>query len=562
MSNELEKNSIAAQIARPIIRHGSPLRGGIAVPAPGIDFRVGRFGRIFPELGALKVPPEALVALGEAMVEGGANVTGDNPNIPAGFTYLGQFIDHDITLDTTGIAERITDIDQVVNFRTPRLDLDCVYGMGPGASPQLYDRRKGKPALSSPNMLLGRTVQGFVGPDVKPGLEFDLPRSIQGRALIGDHRNDENLLVAQTHVAFLRFHNAVARSMPDADFAQVRQKVIWHYQWMVLHDFLGKLVDMNDIATSLWKREFYRFEELSIYKEPYIPVEFSVAAYRLGHSMVRGGYSHNRVFPAQPFLRSFVFSGLSGNIIGELAQDPANAPIPGEPAVPALPSDWINDWRRFYDFGTDEGQTDGLARNRSRLLDPYLVGALHDLPGGRKGPGIDLGDHPSLAVRNLARGAKMMLPSGQDVARRMGVPVVTPDEIEHSGEDGKVAKTHGLLEQTPLWYYILKEAQLRQKGTRLGRTGSRILAEVFVGLLVGDPESFIRKNPGWTLEKPTWTPGLGASPGSFSMIDLLRFAYGSTGTGEDVALSPVDVAANKQVPPPAPAPAAPTADPT
>jgi hypothetical protein len=190
-----------------------------------MDFRAGRFGRIFPELKALEVPEAALLALGEAMVEGGANQTGDNQNIPSGFTYLGQFIDHDINLDNTGIAERIKDIDQVVNFRTPRLDLDCVYGMGPRASPQLYDRRKTSPAPSSARMLLGRTVQGFVGPDVRPNLEFDLPRGIQGRALIGDHRNDENLLVAQTHVAFLLFHNAIAKSKPDLDFAQVRQQV-------------------------------------------------------------------------------------------------------------------------------------------------------------------------------------------------------------------------------------------------------------------------------------------------------------------------------------------------
>ncbi|WP_338665607.1 heme peroxidase family protein [Pararoseomonas sp. SCSIO 73927] len=552
MSNELGKNSLAENIARPLIRHGSPLRGGIAVPAPGLGFRAGRFGRLFPELKALDVPEAALVALGEAMVEGGANQTGDNPNIPAGFTYLGQFIDHDITLDTTGIAERIKDVDQVVNFRTPRLDLDCVYGMGPGASPQLYDRRKSTPALSSARMLLGRTVAGFVGRDVQGGLEFDLPRGIQGRALIGDHRNDENLLVAQTHVAFLLFHNAIARSRPELDFAQVRQQVTWHYQWMVLHDFLGKLVDMNDIATSLRKREFYRFEDLSLYREPYIPVEFSVAAYRLGHSMVRGNYSHNRVFPDQPFLRSFVFSGLSGNIIGELAADQANAPISGEPAVPALPSDWINDWRQFFDFGTDEGQQDGLARNRSRLIDPYLVQALHDLPGGRKGPGIDLGSHPSLAVRNLARGAKMMLPSGQDVARHMRIAPLTGREITSSGDDGKVAERHGLHERTPLWYYVLKEAQIRQRGERLGPVGSRILAEVFVGLLEGDPESFVAQNEGWTLESPTWRPTIGEHPGSFSMTDLLRFAFGSKGAGGDVALSPVDVAANLQAPQPAP----------
>ncbi len=550
MSNDNKTGITAALVARPIIRHGTPLRGDIAVKPAGTDFRAGRFGRLFPDLKPLEVDRASIVALGKAMAEGGNNVTGDNENIPAGFTYLGQFIDHDITLDTTGIAERITDIDQVVNFRTPRLDLDCVYAMEPGASPQLYDRRKSEPPIPSPTMLLGRTVQGVVGPEVKAGLEFDLPRGVQGRALIGDHRNDENLLVAQTHVAFLRFHNAVARMMPNADFAQVRQRVTWHYQWMVLHDFLGKLVDMNDVTISLAQRDFYRFEELSLYREPYIPVEFSVAAYRLGHSMVRAGYSHNRVFDRQPFLRSFVFSGLSGNIIGELTNDPANAPIPNEPFVSALPSDWINDWRRFFDFGSDGEQEDGLARNRSRLIDPYLISDLHNLPGGVDDGVEDLARHRSLAVRNLARGVKMGLPSGQDVAERMKVEVMTPEKIAGSGDDGKVAEAHGLHMKTPLWYYILKEAQVRQQGARLGPVGSRILAEVFVGLLVGDPESFISKNPGWTPTNHTWKPDLGPTPDSFSMTDLIRVAFGSGDKIEDVAISPVDVAANQQVPPP------------
>jgi hypothetical protein len=545
---------VASKIARPIIRHGTPQRGGIFIPPLGKDFRAGRFGRMFPELDKpLEVGDDALKALGTAMIEGDGNETGDNPDIAAGFTYLGQFVDHDITLDTTGISERIKDVDQVLNFRTPRLDLDCVYGLGPGASPQLYDRRKGNPALSSPQMLLGRTVQGFVGPEVKPGLEFDLPRGAQGRALIGDHRNDENLLVAQTHVALLRFHNAVARMMPGADFAAVRQRVSWHYQWMVLRDFLGKLVDMNDVSSALRKREFYRFEKFSLYQEPYIPVEFSVAAYRLGHSMVRGGYSHNRVFDAQPFIRSFVFSGLSGNILGDLAADQGNPPpIPGEPVVAALPSDWINDWRRFFDLGTDVGQEDGLARNRARLIDPYLVQAMHQLPGGDENG--DPANHPSLAVRNLARGVKMLLPSGQDVASHMGIKALAPGEIADSGRDGKVAKDHGLHMKTPLWYYILKEAQLRQKGVRLGPVGSRILAEVFVGLLQGDPESFVCMHPGWTIENPTWEPDLMGEGKGFAMTDLIRLAYGSKGPEEDVAVSPVDVEANKQ---PVPAPATP-----
>jgi hypothetical protein len=541
----------AAEVTRPVIRHGTPQRGPY-VPPLGTDFRAGRFGRMFPEL---KKPHdaslEALRALGEAMIEKPevGNTTGDNPDVASGFTYFGQFVDHDITLDTTGIGERIDDPTQVLNFRTPRLDLDCVYGSGPGASNFLYDRTK------TNHLLLGSTIQGQGDPKVKPGLAFDLPRGGQGRALIGDHRNDENLLVAQTHVSMLKFHNAVASMMPGASFAEVRRRVTWHYQYVVLRDFVGKLVDMNDLSQALKQRKFYRYEKFSAFGEPYMPVEFSVAAYRLGHSMVRQDYSHNRVFGVDggfpsPFLFFFLFSGLSGNIVGGLSAESfpgGKLPIMGDPPAgfpfASLPSDWIIDWRRFYDFGTDVGQPQGLARNRARLIDPYLVQALHDLPGSTANG--DLADHPSLAVRNLARGQKMLLPSGQDVARFMEVKdPLRPEEIAASGHDGKVAAKHGLHASTPLWYYILKEAQIRGKGHRLGPVGGRILAETFVGLLQGDKDSFLGANPGWTLEKPTWKPDLPGQSGGFAMADLLRLAFGAKGPGEDDRLSPIDLPEN------------------
>lgn len=546
-----EPARLAERVVMPVIRHGTPQRGPL-VPPLGATSRAGRFGRMFPDLTTPHDPPdEALRALGEAMVEKPdvGSVSGDNRNVPSGFVYFGQFVDHDITLDTTGIGERVNDPDQVLNFRTPRLDLDCLYGGGPGSSNYLYHRVRGD------ELLLGSTSPGGGDPNVRPGLPFDLPRGIQGRAIIGDHRNDENLLVAQTHVAMLRFHNAVAAMMPGASFAEVRRRVTWHYQYVVLRDYLGKLVDPADIEAALKRREFYRFEEHSAFGEPYMPVEFSVAAYRLGHSMVRQDYSHNRVFAADggipsPFLLFFVFSGLSGNIVGQMAPAdfPSGLPIPGDPPLglplPSLPSDWVVDWRRFYDFGTDPGSPEGLARNHSRLIDPYLVDALHNLPGSTAHG--DLADHPSLAVRNLFRGKKMLLPSGQDVARRMGVAdPLRPEEIAASGGDGKVAERHGLHASTPLWYYILKEAQIRTGGARLGPVGGRILAETFVGMLQGDKESFLSAHPGWTMAKPTWMPDLGGAGGGFAMTDLLRIAYGSTGGEDDVKLSPIDLDENR-----------------
>ena len=328
-------------------------------------------------------------------------------------------------------------------------------------------------------------------------------------AIIGDHRNDENLLVAQTHLALLKFHNKVvdhiSAATPAAQLFEEASKLVrWHYQWMVLHDFVERLTEPGIVNKLLTEgRKFYRFKSV-----PFMPVEFAGAAYRLGHSMVREEYSHNRVFRPNPprlapgslsFL--FNFSSLSGNINGELG------------GLPRLPSDWVIDWRRFYNFNTPAG-TPNFEFNHSRKLDPFLTPTLHTLPG------FPAGKEANLAFRNLRRGVILGLPSGQDVAQEMAkkVPTITPltpAEIA-TGPDGAVAAQKGFDTAAPLWYYILKEAQVRSNGERLGPVGARIVAEVFVGMVQGDPDSF--------LSQAGWTPTLPAkTPGTFNMTDLLQF---------------------------------------
>jgi hypothetical protein len=503
-------------------RHEVPPPLGQSVPA-------GRFGRMLPELSTpLEVPDAALVALGMAMRDDpatGAQST-DNANIPAGYTYLGQFIDHDITLDTTTLTEVADDPMAVENFRTPRLDLDSVYGFGPRAQPSLYDRAsKRLGGDSAPvKLLVGSTSIGGAE-QAFAGEPHDLPRNTQGFALIGDERNDENLLVAQTHVAFLRFHNAIAdRLIGQAPtgklFDTTRRAVIDLYQAMVLRDFLTKLCDVNDIALAVEKRDFFRFETFGAFGQPYMPVEFSVAAYRLGHSMVREAYSHNRIFNTEggipaTFELLFLFTAKSGQIGVVPGPTPANKPT--------LPGDWIIDWRRFAEFerplpaGT-------VPLNLSRSIDPYLAKELHELglPPGVSEPAAD--GSSSLAVMNLRRGAKMKLPAAQDVARFMGIPVLAPEMIGDDTPDGRVARQHGLHERTPLWYYILKEAAKTQGGARLGPLGSRIVAETFVGLLDGDPTSILGRAPSWKFGDPI--PGL-VLPGAdrrFTFADMLMIA--------------------------------------
>lgn len=459
----------------------------------------GFFGKMFPHLDPCVAGDDALLTLASAMLDSGANPSGDATGLPAGFTYLGQFIDHDITLDTTPLRERADDPNRVRNFRTPALDLDSLYGQGKEVSPHLYalDPKTGK---LSDNFLIGKTVVGGQDPSIPAGFENDLPRNAHGRALIGDERNDENLLVAQTHLAFLKFHNRVVKMLKDDGFdekgifKEARRIVTWHYQWIVLFDFVERLTSKGFVRRIFNQgRKFYRFAP-----RPYMPIEFSVAAYRMGHSMVRPIYNHNAVFPSANFDLLFLFTGKSGNISGDVTLD-------NGPSFASLPSDWIIDWRRFYDFGL----TNGPGVNASRKLDPLIADSLHTLPGVS-------GPDANLAFRNLRRGVDKGLASGQDIAKAMGLPVLSKEDIE-TGADGAAAKEAGLTEDTPLWYYILKEAQVEKSGEGLGSVGGRIVAEVLLGLIHGDRNSFLWQRTDWKPHLPS------AIPGHFTMVDLLTF---------------------------------------
>jgi hypothetical protein len=476
--------------------HGFSPRTGENQP-PGQFVQAGKFGRMFPELRALTPSLDDLEELGDAMNDANPESSqGDNKDVPAGYTYLGQFIDHDITLDTTALQEIIVDPLAVRNFRTPMLDLDSLYGSGPNVQPYLYQ-------LSDPELfLIGNTNEqpGGGDPSIPTKLPNDLPRAQSGLAIIGDPRNDENLIVAQLHLAFLKFHNKIVTGIRDGSIEQVspirktafeeaRDLVIWHYQWIVLHDFLRRILDNEQLDQVLREgRRFYKFEQ-----EPFIPIEFSVAAYRLGHSMIRAVYDYNRVFTPRGGIPAtlellFNFTAKSGPQ-GEFTSVP-------------VPSDWIIDWRRFFEIDSK------VPVGFSRKLDPFLVDPLKNLPNVPK--------PNSLAVRNLQRGRSVSLPSGQSVARFMGFKPLAKSKIAQ-GSDGKVAKKHKFDIESPLWYYILKEAQIQGQGKRLGQVGSRIVAEVFVGLLQADSSSFLARNPEW---KPTLPA---KEPGTFTMADLLRF---------------------------------------
>lgn len=487
--------------------HGFSSRNGENQPL-GEFAQTGKFGRMFPRLRAFTPSIESLTELGKAMNDADSNSTdGDNKNVPAGYTYLGQFIDHDITFDTTALQEVLVDPLAVRNFRTPRLDLDSVYGGGPKTQRYLY--QMGDNDL----FLIGKTNSepGSGDSSIPTELPNDLPRASSKLAIIGDPRNDENLIVAQTHLAFLKFHNKIVKGIKDGSiqpinstdksvFEQARELVIWHYQWIVLNDFLTRIIDVAQLEAALHKgRRFFRFRE-----EPFIPVEFSVAAYRLGHSMVRADYDFNRVFTprdggvtAATLQLLFQFTAESGNLV-------------------PIPSDWIIDWRRFYEIDAN------VPVNFSRKLDPFLVEPLTRIP--------NIPEPRSLAVRNLLRSRSLGLPSGQRVARFMRFKPLTRAEIS-TGADGAVAQKHNFHIESPLWYYILKEAQIQQQGNRLGQVGSRILAEVFVGLLKADSSSFLACDPDWQPTLPA------QNPGTFTMTDLLNFVGDINPIGDEPRLN-------------------------
>jgi LysM repeat protein len=458
--------------------------------------RAFRFTRMFPKLAAFRPALEDLIALGAAM-DDTPNLN-DHRTLPAGFTYLGQFLDHDVTFDqTAGLPEGVLTPEEIENGRTPSLDLDCLYGLGPAREKKpLYEADKLR-------MRIGRCSgvgQPGLEPESQPLLN-DLPRGHSPanrlEATIGDPRNDENLAVAQTHLAFLKFHNVVVARFAETGmrgyelFEAARRTVVLHYQWIVLHDFLARVVEPAILAQVI--RDGGRFFTPPTDKQPAMPIEFSVAAYRFGHSMIRDGYSWNRIFERAGLNLLFLFSGVNGNLAGQ----------------PTLPANWPIDWRRFYDFSGAPG-VEPARLNLARSIDTALAIGLKTIPEFE-----NEGARRPLAVRNLLRGHVVGLPSGQAVAEALSVPALTPAQLR-SGALAQVVQKTGFDKETPLWYYILKEAELFHNGQRLGPVGSTLLAETFVALIKCSRTSVLSEANG------NWRPTLPSlRPGHYTMVDML-----------------------------------------
>ncbi|THC46356.1 peroxidase [Massilia sp. Mn16-1_5] len=437
----------------------------------------------------------------------------DNPNMTAGMTFLGQFLDHDVTFDRKSILNANANPMATVNFRTAAFDLDSVYGNGPTGSPELYDSSSGRIKFRL------ERIPGSEAVSRHGAVRFDMPRDRQNNAIVAESRNDENVVIAQMQVALLSFHNAVTDYLAAQPayrgasaqklYTDARRLVTWHYQWIILHEFLPLTIGQAQLDDILRNGLTYYHPEASLnrfrtgdgHEMPRIPIEFNAAAYRFGHSQVRPSYRANfGPTGGAPFF-AFIFDD---------AENPA-APDPNDLRGGKRAARRFVDWQTFFDFG------DGNVRPNKRI-DARMSSPLMQLPGARApSPGLPNDGVQSLPARTLSRHINFGIPSGQAIARTMHMPVLAPSQLSELAPYA-LDPRDTLASSTPLFFYILKEAEVMEHGLRLGPVGGRIVGEVFVGLLREDPGAYLRAAPQWHPTLPT------SHPGDFRMADLLQFA--------------------------------------
>ena len=460
-----------------------------------------RFGRMFPRLAPFAAASSGLTrALLELGRPGGIldandpldrspkdlivdlSLSVNNPNNPthtAGTTFLGQFLDHDITFDAGSPLGVATEPTTAKNSRTPSLDLDSVYGGGPVAEQAFYN------------------ATDHIKLAIEDGGSFeDLPRRGDGTPVISDPRNDSNVIITGLHCAFIKFHNAAVDRVraqgatnPAETFARARALVLRHYHWIVVHEFLPQIVGQGALDDVMARgRRFYTPKP----GKAFIPVEFQGAAYRFGHSMIRPSYRANLAGD-----HGLPFFGLIFKPTEEGKADPDD--LRGGARAPRR----FVGWQTFFDFG--DGQVKPNKKIDAKLSTPLFnlplaAIASHDVP-------------TSLPQRSLLRHLTWQLPSGQAIAKRIGAVPLAPGDLAELAGLGQ-----NLDRSTPLFYYVLKEAQIVADGLHLGPVGGRIVAEVFLGLLQQDPTSYLAIEPNWRPTLPSRTPG------DFRMVDLLTFA--------------------------------------
>jgi hypothetical protein len=436
--------------------------------------------------------------------------------IPAGYTYLGQFIDHDISLDSRSDRRKPADRpwgveikpDTIDNLRIPLLDLETIYGFKKPRNEGEFPREGLMKDGSNTLLKLGDTVpESSANPAIEKSYPNDLPRDSESlTARIVDARNDENLAVAQIQVAFVKFHNAVVSRLSDSNtpalFREARKIVIRHYQHIVLNDFLPRIVDAEvlKMVRAEVDSDNHSFDILNS-KDIFMPLEFAVAAFRMGHSTIRNRYNWNNQFRRDPGTEGkntpaklealALFTG-RGKMRGDKIQRD----------VKHLPTIWIINWNWFFDIN-DSKTREKDHFNFAKKIDTKIsdsLGGFHppvvkfDGDSSQPLPETDKKRVNSLPALDLFRGRILGLPTGQEIAQvlaeKTNLKILKPEDIESLLPDD-LKETFS--SETPLWYYLLAEAEKQKDGETLGNVGSWIVAETFLKLLKASPYSILKK---------------------------------------------------------------------
>ena len=461
----------------------TPISYGRIMPAPSFEG---------PHAGELEQQLLTMAAeMGSKASPGGPVLDVLRP--PAGYTYFSQFVDHDLSNNITDVEKLKEDPDASRNARSAKLDLDHVYD-GPSG---IYES-------NGTHFKIGLTEEVVLsGQRAQPAFD-DLPRVYLGgghwRAVVADERADQNMILSQMHVAFMKAHNRLltapelgqeAYAHLPSPFERARQCLIWHYQYAAVEDWLRAMTLDGTVEAVLIQEaaSWLRGKD----GELQFPIEMSAAAFRFGHTMVRGSYSPNGQRGPVPLDR----------LCGVLAERP-------------IPSDLVIDWEFFFRAGSSP------RHNFANVIDTYLAPPLAALDT----LGFD-GLQTSLAARTLIRGARCRLPSGQALADFFGVKRLALEPLIRTSAGWLLVKG-GMLEQTPLFYYILAEAEhlgVRQRngagipGTRLGPLGSLLLAKTIIGLLKSDLLSY--------LNAPAWKPFLFTNRNNSPLLNLLNYGNGN-----------------------------------